>query len=128
MRSTHQLALIDHRRDDEFWATKDLAVEVIASKFPRTIGGGWNCHYGIKLLESAFAQNAREEADEGTYFLLGNQAQVQSIVRDNLSDCKRFKLRIEGYTIVTTYYFKLSRRAAGDCSPSSLCARALLFN
>lgn len=67
MGSAHQLALIDHRRNDEFWATKYLVVEVIAREFPGTIGGDWNRHYGVNLFGSALAQNARDEAEEGTY-------------------------------------------------------------
>jgi hypothetical protein len=63
---THQLALIYHRRDDELRATEDLMVEVVASEFPRTIGGSLNCHCD-NILESALAQSAREEGDEGSY-------------------------------------------------------------
>lgn len=71
MRSARQFTLIDHRCDDEFWATEYLVVEVVASKFPGTIEGGLDRHYGFNLLESALAQSAREEVNEGTYWGIG---------------------------------------------------------
>ena len=46
-------------------------VEVVASKFPGTIEGGLDRHYGFNLLESALAQSAREEVNEGTYWGIG---------------------------------------------------------
>lgn len=70
MYHTHQLTLIYHRRNDELRATEDLMVEVVASEFPRTIRNSLNCHCD-NLLESALAQSAREEGDEGSYLGTG---------------------------------------------------------